>query len=536
MANQITDQRTLVDAADSATPYDNLAGAAAGTLDTDVFIEGTGSVGLNVTSSRGGLLFDAGSAQNWANNVFYIWINCGIVGLLDTKANAGFTIRFCGATVTDWFEFNVGGSDSWPAAVEGGWVMFVIDIEGTPSSTNGTPPATSAIRYVGFSAITATVMTKMTDNTWIDAIWRLPDGTPAIRVEGRNGGTSDWTWADIVSTSETNSWGTIKLTTGGAIALNGPIQFFIDDGTTHAFTDTNRIILWEDQEFAPTDLYGITVLGAATGTANLTMGVKTGSGDDATGAQGCTISAAAAGVRWFFDADAADIDSCNLYGCTLIHAGDLQLDNPSIECISTQFIDCTSARTDNSLILRCNIVDANTGDGVAFMTMDDLTDIRFTSFQFSDGHAIELTTPIVNTQTSKGNTFVGYGASGTNDAAIFNNAGGVVTINVTSQGSTPTTRQGAGAATIVNNNIEITLTDLISGSEVRVYDSGDNTEIAGTENSATTFVFTDVASNVVDIVIHSLQYEHIRIVNFTIPAGDSSIPISQKFDRNYANP
>jgi len=224
MADTITDGRTAVDNADSVTPWDDLAGSSSGTLDTDIKIQGTGSIGEIITSTIAGLLFDAGSAQDWSNNVFYIWINCGIVGLLDLIANGGFTIRFCGATVTDWFEFNVGGSDSWPTSIEGGWTQFVVDIEGTPDTTNGTPPATTAIRYVGFSAITASVMTKHVDNTWIDEIRRLPDGSPGILVQGRNGGATAWTFADIV-TQLTNAVGTFVNGPGGSFICRTSIRW-----------------------------------------------------------------------------------------------------------------------------------------------------------------------------------------------------------------------------------------------------------------------------------------------------------------------
>ena len=93
MANQITDNRTLVDNANAVGPYDNLTGAAAGTLDTEIFIQSTGSIGQYITSSLDGILYDAGTAQDWSGNVFYLWINCGIVGLLDTKAHGGWTLR-----------------------------------------------------------------------------------------------------------------------------------------------------------------------------------------------------------------------------------------------------------------------------------------------------------------------------------------------------------------------------------------------------------------------------------------------------------
>ena len=552
MANQITDNRTLVHAADVVTPYDDLSGNAAGTLDTEIFYQGTGSIGGYTTSTRSGLLYDAGSAQNWSNNVFYLLVNCGIVGLLDTKANGGFTIRFCGATVTDWFEVYVGGSDDWSTAFSGGWVQFVVDIETARSTavtngwTNGTTPATNAIRYVGYSAITGGSMPRMADNTWLDSIHRLADGNPGIIVEGRNGGSTDWDWDDVVVQMDTVKAATARTGPGGSVVLTTPVQFGINDTTTHGFTDTNKTILWDDQEFAPSDLYALSALGNSGGTTNVTLGVKTGTGDDATGAQGCVIQAAPGGVRWSMDFDDPGIDAINLYGCSFIHGGTFQLDDPAVSCISCLYIDCTGAVVSNSEQLRCKIIEANTADGVAFMTTDDLNDIVFCEFEFSDGHAIELTTPRVASQTSKGNTYTGYGgtagsnptaSSGSTDAAVYNNAGGAVTIDVTSGGDTPSVRNGASATTVVNANTQITLTGLVNPTEVRVYTAGTTTELAGTEDVTTgSFVFSRPQGESVDIRIFAVSYLPADLLNFTIPSTDTTIPIDQDFDRNYSNP
>ena len=90
-------------------------------------------------------------------------------------------------------------------------------------------------------------------------------------------------WDDVVAASDTNKWATAKRAAGGAVGLTAPVQFGIDDASTHAFLDTNQVILWENQEYAPADLYGFTVLGAASGTNNVTAGIKTGTGSAATG-------------------------------------------------------------------------------------------------------------------------------------------------------------------------------------------------------------------------------------------------------------
>lgn len=545
----IVDGRTSLDTWETNQP-DNLTGAAGGTADTEIFIQGSRSYGYYTTSTRDGLLYDHGSAVDRSGETIYLWVNCGIAGLLDTKANGGMAVRFCGATVSDWFEVNIAGSDDYPTAVSGGWIMLVVDVDKAKTAsnrTNGTPPATTAIRYVGVTTVTATAMPRMVDNTWLDAMWSLPSGTAGIRVEGQNTGSVDWTWSDIVAASDSGAWGTAKTLAGGAIAINTPIQFGANDAVTHGFSDTNVTVLWEDWDVGA-NLYGLTVLGGS-GVQSFELGIKSGTGDDATGAQGCVIQAASGGQRWFFDCDDANIDACNIYGCSFTHGGDFQLDNANTSVIGCLFLDCTSATVSNAAdFLRCSVVNSNTADSTAFLFTDDLTDVVFCNFEFSDGHAVELTASGPTTQTSKGNKFTGYsgtpgsnltaGPSGSTDAAISNNNGSATTINVTTTGDTPSVRNESGTpSTTVNNNINTTLTGLANPTEVRVYTAGTTTELASQENVTTgSFQFALAAGTNVDIRIFSISYLPADILNFTVPATDSSIPVSQVFDRNYENP
>ena len=167
MANQITDNRSVLFDADSVTNdngssgtgrWDTL-GSTSETLDTDVKIEGTGSIGEQFTDSVRTLIWDDGATMDLSNTHLYIWVNCGIVGLLDTKALGGFRVRLTGPSSANFVEWYVGGSDSWPTAIEGGWVMFVVDTAASTSNTGGTPPALTAIQGVGIAGVTATVMT-----------------------------------------------------------------------------------------------------------------------------------------------------------------------------------------------------------------------------------------------------------------------------------------------------------------------------------------------------------------------------------------
>ncbi len=86
--------------------------------------------------------------------------------------------------------------------------------------------------------------------------------------------------------------------------------------------------------------------------------------------------------------------------------------------------------------------------------------------------------------------------------------------------------------------VTLTLTGLQVNSEIRILEAGTTTELAGVENSSTSFtwdyVYTD--NYYVDIVIHSLGYEYIRLTNVLLTTTGLSIPIQQRIDRNFLNP
>ncbi len=522
MADTITDARTLVD---DATDDANYVGSTSPADNTDIKIVGASSIGDQMNDTTRYVMFDAGTVQSgWANNTFYIWINCGIVGLLATKASSGFTIRFAGATVSDYFEVNVGGSDSWPTAIEGGWVQFVVDIEeahtlatGSTGGTGGTKPTTAQIQHVGYSAITATVMTKVGDNTWIDEIRRLPAGDPGIIVQGRSGGATAWTSANIFTELGVEA-GTFVEGAAGTYVLRTPIQFGVDDTVTHLFEDTNQIWLWDEQEFITDDYYFLEAIGNSGGTTDIKFGLKSGSGDDATGSQGFTIAAASTGFTWAMTFNDVDLDSANFYGCSFIHGGAFLFNDVAVSCISTLYVDCVSALITGSEQLRISVINAATADGVAYMTTDDLVNIVFSSFEFSDGHGIELTTPIDTAQPSKGNKYTSYlgtpgdnlvASSGSNDAAIYNNQAGDITISVSNDGDTPSIRNGASATTVVQNAVNVTLSNLVIGSQILIY-----------ETDTPANVIMDLVS---DAVSETASYPYLSDTDITVVVRHSSM-------------
>ena len=80
----------------------------------------------------------------------------------------------------------------------------------------------------------------------------------------------------------------------------------------------------------------------------------------------------------------------------------------------------------------------------------------------------------------------------------------------------------------------LTLTNLKSNTEVRVYTAGTSTEVAGVENSGTSETF-DIEDNSVDVVLHALGYLN-QVLEAVDTTGNVSLPITQVLDRQYNNP
>lgn len=97
------------------------------------------------------------------------------------------------------------------------------------------------------------------------------------------------------------------------------------------------------------------------------------------------------------------------------------------------------------------------------------------------GHAIKITAP--GTYSFSGNIFNGFGNNGTTSAAIFNDSGGSVTLNITNGGNTPTYRNGTGSTTTINNSVNVLVKCIdknnnpLSGIRVYIEKAADKSQI-----------------------------------------------------------
>ena len=167
-------------------------------------------------------------------------------------------------------------------------------------------------------------------------------------------------------------------------------------------------------------------------------------------------------------------------------SGALNPDNMTLSRFAKIVVNNQSSSQDytNIAFIGCRaltITDINTGitgwtirqqytyAGEAFMSGTSAL-MSVVDFSFDNtgglGHAMELTaTGTVNlTNTS----FLGYGADASTSAAIYNNSGGAVTINVLGGGTPPTVRNGTSATTTINSAVTLTVSGMSPSTRVAV--------------------------------------------------------------------
>ncbi len=119
----------------------------------------------------------------------------------------------------------------------------------------------------------------------------------------------------------------------------------------------------------------------------------------------------------------------------------------------------------STALTSCTITVTTLTSGNYWVSVGDpsiFTDCSFVG-SASTGHAIRITT--AGTYSLVGNTFSSFGADGTTSAAIFNDSGGSVTLNISAGGNVPTVRNGTSATTIVNNTVSLEVNGIKTGSE-----------------------------------------------------------------------
>ena len=445
----VTADNSRWDDMNATTNTGTIGGGSGEGAEPDFVYQGTNSVSRKVGTSALGFFTDTGATRDVtvdATRTIIFKIIATNSNALELVSVPGIQIRI-GSGASDYYSYDLEGSDTYP--IKGGWLIRPIDpnVASYRDGTTGTPVLTAADYFGIVGDFTAT---SKSENLAMDAI----DAGRGLNLVGGDGADTDGVWQDFVDDDEgdtgatTGRYGYIYTTAASgstSIIMECYGMFWIGRDTTPTttatvFSDSGKTLIF------PSGLFnagwsGVSVdLGNATTDVDFTdsnfFGLADGTGVDTRPV--LTII----GTSGAFDAT----------GCVFDRFATLTLTSAST------LTNCTVSNSeslvqDGATISDCQFLGATTADGVAFIESDTPNLISDCSFTFSDGHAIEITN--TGTYSFSGNTFSGYGADGTNDAAIYNNSGGAVTINVESGGDTPTVRNGSGASTTINNTVTV---------------------------------------------------------------------------------
>lgn len=278
-------------------------------------IEGTACIDGRLQSGTGDATYDNGSTD-YTNNHIYCWFRPSAP--IDTTANSGATMRISGTSggATNYGQWVVGGSDLGIVG-SGGWINFTVDLLRSFDTTNGTPPAITAIidSGVGGAFLSGPGMS-------LPVIDRMVYGTTAI-VRGGTG-ADPGKWSEAATADLT--FGHIKEI-AGAVFINSRVRFGDSVGTTSTeFDDVNAVVLFETNMFIAGDLAGFEFAGNSTGTNNATFGTASGTGVNKVGGSGGTWKAA--GDRPFrVEAKDTNMDATGIFGVTMLGPSVLWDDN-----------------------------------------------------------------------------------------------------------------------------------------------------------------------------------------------------------------
>jgi hypothetical protein len=216
----------------------------------------------------------------------------------------------------------------------------------------------------------------------------------------------------------------------------------------------------------------------------------------------------------------------------------------SVSVSNSSWILCDTVTASQATFSGCTFTDMI---GAASLITDDLGDVTDCTF-VSDGsnHAIELTS-IGGGSMNWSCTTTGYDAgsagspvtpTSTGNESLYVNVGsGTLTVNVAAGATVPSIRSAGATVNVVVGQTTVTVTPLTPNTEVRVFSrdgSGNNdVELAGVENSGTSFQFTLTAGTVVNVVVFNITKLPIDIYGYTVPSADANLQVNQQNDRNY---
>lgn len=565
-ANYSTDL-TTIDTVDTTSnlvePTGSTAGGAGGgsqaVQETDFFIQGTACASKTYNATGvGGFGTTAGSSINLpTDGAFYVWGYWAAPNSLASKASGGYQV-LVGQSTSIYRRYYVQGSDT---NIYGGWRCYVANPSVTSSANQGTPNTTTT-SMVGFAVNNTTAISK--GNPFGFDVVRYGRGS-IITTGGTTGSPGNFT--EMARFNDRNETGAesgftlldsgyhrlgIFTSGGGVYTLQGRLLFGETGGSASTFTELNKSIIIDECEFATTNFNTLEFQNASSVITFSNVAINSRS----TSSPGNILM--------------TDNCSLTLNGCTFLSMGTITLlSNATLQ--DSVLRACTVLNTNNATITgnRFNVFTA--ASSISCNAISDINNITGNTF-ISDGsnHAVTASVPAGTSNITWDNFLTNYvsggsggsnvgNTSGTGNEALYLTGTNTATVNISvSDGATiPSVRTDSSNVTVnvTAGQRTFTVTNIVSGSEVRLYKQSDLTELAGVESIGSvtggdtltvsgpdvngrysgSYTYSYSADTPIYVVVHSLSYLYDR-KEFTLEDADSSLQISQVADRNYSNP
>ncbi len=263
----------------------------------------------------------------------------------------------------------------------------------------------------------------------------------------------------------------------------GPVQFG-DGGTNPLYMDFNDTALEFPKQYdADAKLVSYNSIDNVTG-----ITYYAGSGD--TIKHRNSLVSSASKYHWGFNEGSSSSATYDFSGLTVIGAGTVTLVS-DIHLSDIVWSNCDGFLASGTYLDNCSIVSSNSTTALTVTSTTEMERISNCSFiNNTNGHSIEITA--TGTYTFDNIDFSGGGAQGSSTADVYNNSGGLVTINVTNGGTTPTIRNGTNASTTVNNTVYLTVTVVdstnypVENAQTAIYKSSDNTQLMNMDTETVT--------------------------------------------------
>ena len=455
------------------------------------------------------IAFDFGSNISWTTGwVVMGWQYFAAPTAIDTWANGGMRVGIGSGLGTVSF-FNAVGNN-FGAYPYGGWQNTAIDPTLTPDQTTG---GGNGGNYRYFGSMT-NMLAKITKGS--------PHGIDAFRY-GRGqikaiGADSTFTGLASANDANTARWGLFS-NAGGVYKWKGLMS--LGDATNSVtFSDSNKAILIEDTPRVSAGFNKIDITHASSSVTWNSISIS--------GVQ-TSITGSAPVSRGDFEVVTSGA-TVSLSGCTFTDMGTFILKS-SATVTSTTFRRCGQITQSGSTITGCLITNSHAAKALLSDNISAVTNCDFISS--GTGYAIEGFST-AGDYTVATNTFTNYGSTGTANAALRVTATtGIVNINAPGG----TTYHSAGATVnIISGQRTLTLTGIVSGSDIVILTAGTTTELANIDaNSGSTYAYsyTYSANTYIDVCIYKAGYVPFTVRNYLLADGDGSLPISQTIDRNY---